>query len=140
MTSSHGLSRKNGLAAGAAILGLAIALPWAIFRLTARSDSEARELLRRATEPDPAADAAVRTGKTTEVTGTTSSGEAIRADMTAIQSRSGRTVGFLPHLRQPLKEGESATLKVPGGGHIVIGPAGTGAAPSAPSTQPGSRP
>jgi hypothetical protein len=137
MMPSHVLSRKNGLAAGAAILGLAIALPWALSWLTARSDSEARELLRQA---DLSAGAGVTTGKTTEVTGTTSSGEAIRANMPAIQSRSGRTVGFVPHLRQPLKEGESATLKMPGGGQIVIGPVAAGAAPPSPFTQPGSQP
>jgi hypothetical protein len=83
---------------------------------------------------------AVTTGKTTTVTGTTSSGEEIRADMTAIRFRSGRTVGFVPRLREPLKEGESATLNVPGGGQIVIGPVPAGAAASSTFTQPGSQP
>jgi hypothetical protein len=71
-------------------------------------------------------------GKTIDVEGNTSSGQPIGASFTEIRGKAG-TLGFVPELREPLKPGEPATLKMPGGGSVVIGVAKEGDAPNFPA-------
>ncbi len=139
MMSLHDRPRKILLAAGAALLALAVAVPWTMSRVSSRGD-DTQELLRRAVEDDRAAAVSLVPSKTIPVPVTTSTGEALRAQVTAIESRTGKTVGFAPRLDRPLKDGESATLKMPGGGQVVISATPIGAAPPSNVTPPRSRP
>ena len=141
MTTLHDAWRHRLFAALAALVALAATVPWALSWLTARSEDDSQERLRQAVAPDPAARPRLLSGKTTRAEGTSSSGPVIQADLTDLKSASGRTVGFAPRLQQPLKAGETASLKLPGGGRVEIQapPPGAPVLPST-STPPGSQP
>jgi hypothetical protein len=133
----HDASRKRLFALFAALIALATTLTWAANWLTARNHDNPHELLRQAVESDTAPLPRLVPGKTTQVEGRTSSGEAIRVNLTAVEFATGKTVGFAPRLQQPLKAGETASLNLPGGGRIVIqGPPPGASLPS--SLTPGS--
>jgi hypothetical protein len=116
----HDASRKRLFALFAALIALAATLTWTAAWLTARNQDNSHELLRQAGESDTAPRPRLVTGKTTQVEGRTSSGETIRVNLTAVKSATGKEVGSALRLQQPLKEGETASLKLPGGGQIVI--------------------
>jgi hypothetical protein len=116
----HDAWRKRLCAAFAALIVLAAVLTWAISRLKAPGQDNPQEMLGQAVESDSAARRRLVVGKTTLVEGRTSSGQAIRANITAVKSATGKTVGFAPRLQQSLKEGETASLDLPGGGQVVI--------------------
>jgi hypothetical protein len=134
----HDASRKRLFALFAALIALATTLTWAANWLTARNQDNSHELLRQAGESDTAPRPWLVTGKTTQVEGRTSSGEAIRVNLTAVKSATGKEVGSALRLQQPLKEGETASLKLPGGGQIVIqGPPPGVSLPSSLTPTPG---
>ncbi|HZW33287.1 MAG TPA: hypothetical protein VFF52_21395 [Isosphaeraceae bacterium] len=141
MMTLHDAWRHRLFTAIAALVALAATVPWAVSWLAARSEDNSQELLRQAVEPDnTAARPRFVTGKTTRVKGTSSSGQVIQGELTALKSATGRTVGFVPRLQQPLKGGETASLKLPGGGHVEIQGPPPGAPVPSTFTPPGSQP
>ncbi len=141
MTTLHEASRKRLLAGFAVLLAAAAIATWAAFWLGARGRDDSPDLLRQAVEADDTAARRLVLGKTSTVEGKTSSGQSIPAEMTAVKSASGRTVGYAaPRLKQPLKEGETASISLPGGGRIEIQgpPAGVSLPP--PFTTKGAQP
>jgi hypothetical protein len=111
-------SRRKWFMAGSVLLLLAIAVPWAISRGGPRGPDDPEELLRRATGSNSAA-VPKPTGKTIKVEGVSSSGAPVHAGFEEVREGSGR-VGYGVHLAEPLKEGETATMKMPGGGTVTI--------------------
>jgi hypothetical protein len=139
MTTLHDASRNRLFMAIAALVALAATGLLAVSWLTARREDNSQELLRQAVGTDAARPRFV-TGKTTRVEGTSSSGRVIQGELTTLKSATGRTVGFVPRLQQPLKDGETASLKLPGGGQIVIQGPPPGASFPSTFTPPRSRP
>ncbi|HEV3343309.1 MAG TPA: hypothetical protein VG125_23260 [Pirellulales bacterium] len=121
-------------------IGLAIVLLIAgglIWRVRSTANAEGERLLRRAKETEQAAAANARMkmlpAGNFDATGTTSSGKQLTASFGAIGDGSGRVSGYVPRLDQPLEEGETATLNLPGGGMIIMGASPDGQA--APATK-----
>lgn len=120
-------ARKKWFIAGAVLLPLAVVLIWAMFRTSRRDPDDPRELLLRASATTGAADAKP-TGKSIAVEGTSSSGTPVHARFVEVQEGSGRK-GYGLHLAEPLKEGESTALKMPGGGTVTVARPREGEAP-----------
>jgi hypothetical protein len=119
MTDPESRTRTKWILTGAVLVPLAIALTWALFQTSPRSPDDPSELLRRAStsknvgEPKP-------TGKVVELEATSSSGAPVQARMPEFKDKAGN-LGYTVQLREPMKPGEKATFKMPGGGMITIG-------------------
>lgn len=111
--------RKNIVKAGAAFLILALALTWALSRGANPGDDNPQELLRKAASPEGAVAPKTRISKSFTVQGTSSSGP-MTAEVLKVEEQGGRGGFVLPALAKPLKEGETATLKMPGGGTVLM--------------------
>lgn len=122
--------RKRWILAAGLVLVLAAGATWVYSRMSARSPDDPQELLRRAGEANGTA-ALKPVGKPIAVQGKSSSGATVRAELQKVAAKGDRG-GFVVHLGGGLKEGDPATLKLPGGGELVITQVKDGEAPPAP--------
>ena len=104
-----------------------------------RSADEPRRLLQQAKQAAVAEEAkqparAVRTDA--DATRQSSPGDASRARLDQITDSSGNPAGYAARLQEPLKEGESAELRLPEGGTVVIGAPSSEAQPFRASSPP----
>jgi hypothetical protein len=122
--------RKTWLIAAALLLVVAVAFVWGKSRGDSGAADDPRELLRRASSPD-GTDRAKPTGKTVEVAGTNFSGEPVRARLVEIEDGFAKK-GHAIHLAEPLEEGESTVLEMPGGGSVTVSRPREGETPQPP--------
>jgi len=121
------------------LLAVAVPLTGALYRRMSAEADDPEGLLRQALGSSDASQPALATSRSIVVVGENSSGEPVEAGIASVQSKSGRVVGLVPQLKEPLKEGETVTLKLPGGGSIAVGAVpteGTTASTSERSHQP----
>lgn len=129
--------RKKWPIAGIILMPLVAMLAWALWRAYPRDPDDPRELLRRAAAATSEAPGPRPTGKSIAVGTTSAAGEPVEGQLVELREESGRK-GYGVHLAEPLKEGDSAVMKLPGGGSITVsrpvggeatGPASAGKAP-----------
>jgi hypothetical protein len=118
MIDGDGGGRTRRFMAGGGVLLVALVGAWAYFQMPPRSADDPRELLRRAGAADGSGTPKA-VGKPITVEGKTSTGAPFRARIQNV-AKEGDRGGHVVRTDNALAEGESATVKLPGGGNIVI--------------------
>lgn len=127
--------RRFWFGSGAVLLLLTIVLTWAFSRGAARGPDDPNERLRRA----GGSGEIKQVGGPIAVKAKSSTGAVIGGRMLKVQEKGGRIGYSAPHLERSLKEGESVTVSVPGGGTVVMKRPAKGEEakwPPAPSNEP----
>jgi hypothetical protein len=99
----------------------AICVPLTASRFTAQAEDDPAKLFRKTEAPGAQASSLkIARQKSVVTTATSADGNSVSVQLTPVQNASGATVGFLPSL-PALKDGEKVTVRVPGGGAMVVG-------------------